>query len=91
MNGSFYKIFAVLMVMALLMTGCQVEKQPTKIGEIGVGDQPSDEEPFSRPRKLFTKLGISSALTMRFSSYWVGINRQGEILIPPMKERSTWS
>ncbi len=36
------------MVVALLITGCQVENQPTKIGDIGVGGQVSDE-PLSQP------------------------------------------
>jgi len=44
MKRSTINIFAVIMLLALLITGCQVEKQPTKIGDIGVSDQTSNEE-----------------------------------------------
>jgi hypothetical protein len=44
MRRSTINIFAVIMILALLITGCQVEKQPTKIGDIGVSDQTSNEE-----------------------------------------------
>lgn len=57
MKGSIYKTFAVFIVLALFMTGCQVEKQPTKIGDIGVGDQPSNEETPQIPHEVIYEVG----------------------------------
>jgi hypothetical protein len=57
MNVSFYKASAVLMILTMLMTGCQFEKQPTKIGEIGVGDQASNEETPQIPQEVIYEVG----------------------------------
>jgi hypothetical protein len=57
MVESFYRFFTFLMVVALLMTGCQVEKQPTKIGEIGAGDLPSDEGPSQSLQETMYEVG----------------------------------
>lgn len=57
MKGSFYKTFAVFMVLALFMAGCQMEKQPTKIGDIGVGDRPSSEETPQTSQEVIYEVG----------------------------------
>jgi len=49
MNRRTFRFFAILIILSLFLTGCQMDKQPTKIGDIGVGDQPASEE---TPRTL---------------------------------------
>ena len=57
MRRSTINIFAVIMILALLITGCQVEKQPTKIGDIGVSDQTSNEETPHTPQEVIYEVG----------------------------------
>jgi hypothetical protein len=57
MRRSTINIFAVFMILALLITGCQIEKQPTKIGDIGVSDQTSNEETPHSPQEVIYKVG----------------------------------
>ncbi len=57
MKRSTINIFAVIMFLALLITGCQVEKQPTKIGDIGVSDQISNEETPHTPQEVIYEVG----------------------------------
>jgi len=57
MKRSTINIFAVIMLLALLITGCQVEKQPTKIGDIGVSDQTSNEETPLTPQEVIYEVG----------------------------------
>ncbi|RLD05842.1 MAG: hypothetical protein DRI65_08035 [Chloroflexota bacterium] len=57
MKRSTINIFAVIMILALLITGCQVEKQPTKIGDIGVSDQTSYEETPHTPQEAIYEVG----------------------------------
>ena len=57
MNRSTFKIFTVIAILALLITGCQVEKQPTKIGDIGVSDQTSNEETPHTPQEVIYEVG----------------------------------
>jgi len=57
MKRSTINIFAVIMILALLITGCQVEKQPTKIGDIGVSDQTSNEETPLTPQEVIYEVG----------------------------------
>ena len=57
MNRSAFSIFAAAMIMTFIMTGCQVEKQPTKIGDIGVSDQTSDEETPQTPLEVIYEVG----------------------------------
>ena len=57
MNRSTFKIFTVIVILALLITGCQVEKQPTKIGDIGVSDQTSNEETPHTPQEVIYEVG----------------------------------
>jgi len=57
MNRSTFSIFTAVMILTLIMTGCQVEKQPTKIGEIGAGDQTSNEETPQTPLEVIYEVG----------------------------------
>ena len=57
MNRSTFSIFAAGMILALLITGCQAENQPTKIGDIGVSDQTSNEETPHTPKELIYEVG----------------------------------
>ncbi len=57
MRRSTINIFAVFMILALLITGCQIEKQPTKIGDIGVSDQTSNEETPYTPQEVIYEVG----------------------------------
>ncbi len=57
MRRSTINIFAVIMFLTLLITGCQVEKQPTKIGDIGVSDQTSNEETPHTPQEVIYEVG----------------------------------
>ena len=57
MRRSTFNIFAGFMVLALLITGCQVEKQPTKIGDIGISDQTSNEETPRIPQEVIYEVG----------------------------------
>jgi len=57
MNRSTFSIFTAVMILTLIMTGCQVEKQPTKIGEIGAGDQNSNEETPQTPLEVIYEVG----------------------------------
>lgn len=57
MRRSTINIFAVFMILALLITGCQIEKQPTKIGDIGVSDQTSNEETPHTPQEVIYEVG----------------------------------
>ena len=57
MRCSTINIFAVITILALLITGCQVEKQPTKIGDIGVSDQTSNEETPHTPQEVIYEVG----------------------------------
>jgi len=50
-------IFTVNIILALIMAGCQVEKQPTKIGDIGVGDQISSEDTPDTPQEVIYEVG----------------------------------
>ena len=57
MRRSTFTIFAVIMILALLITGCQIEKQPTKIGDIGVSDQTTNEETPHTPQEVIYEVG----------------------------------
>ena len=57
MRRSTINIFAVIIILTLLITGCQVEKQPTKIGDIGVSNQTSDEETPHTPQEVIYEVG----------------------------------
>jgi hypothetical protein len=57
MRRSTINIFAVIMILALLITGCQIEKQATKIGDIGVSDQTSNEETPHTPQEVIYEVG----------------------------------
>ena len=57
MKRSTINIFAVIMLLALLIPGCQVEKQPTKIGDIGVSNQTSNEETPHTPQEVIYEVG----------------------------------
>ena len=57
MKRSTINIFTAIMILALLITGCQVEKQPTKIGDIGVSDQTSNEETPHAPQEAIYEVG----------------------------------
>ena len=57
MNRKTHKLFAVFMILALFITGCQIEKQPTKIGDIGVSDQPSSGDPAQIPQETIYEVG----------------------------------
>jgi len=57
MKRTTINIFAIIMILALLITGCQVEKQPTKIGDIGVSDQTSNEETPHTPQEVIYEVG----------------------------------
>ena len=57
MRRSTFNIIAVFMIVALLITGCQVEKQPTKIGDIGISDQTSNEETPRIPQEVIYEVG----------------------------------
>jgi len=57
MERSAINIFAVIMILALLITGCQVEKQPTKIGDIGVSDQTFNEDTPHTPQEVIYEVG----------------------------------
>jgi hypothetical protein len=57
MRRSTINIFAVFMILTLLITGCQIEKQPTKIGDIGVSDQTSNEETPHTPQEVIYEVG----------------------------------
>jgi len=57
MDRSSFKMFALMVVLALFITGCQVEKQPTKIGDIGVVDQTSIEDTPQTPEEIIYEVG----------------------------------
>jgi len=57
MNRSPFKIFASVMILAFFLTGCQMEKQPTKIGDIGAVDQTSGEDTSQVPQEVIYEVG----------------------------------
>ena len=57
MRRSTFNIFVVIMILVLLITGCQIEKQPTKIGDIGVSDQTSNDETPHTPQEVIYEVG----------------------------------
>ena len=44
MNKQFYKLIPAAFVLILILTGCQMEKQPKKIGDLGTGRETTAEE-----------------------------------------------
>ncbi len=57
MKRSYTNIFATVIILTLLLTGCQVENQPTKIGDIGVGDQTSSADTPLPPQEVIYEVG----------------------------------
>jgi len=57
MNHTIFKKYAYLIVITLFLTGCQVEKQPTKIGVIGANAQPSSEEASQTTQEVIYEIG----------------------------------
>jgi hypothetical protein len=57
MNRSPIRIFALLIILALFLTGCQIEKQPTKIGDIGVGDQDPSGDTLQTAQEVIYEVG----------------------------------
>jgi len=57
MNRKALIFFGLFTILALFLTGCQVEKQPTKIGDIGVVDQPSSDEAPLTPQEIIYEVG----------------------------------
>ncbi len=57
MNCRTFSIFAIFISLSLLLTGCQVEKQPTKIGNIGVSNQSASEETPRTPQEVIYEVG----------------------------------
>ncbi len=57
MNRSAIRNFALLIILALFLTGCQIEKQPTKIGDIGVGDQDPSGDTLQTAQEVIYEVG----------------------------------
>jgi len=57
MNRRTFSIFTIFIILALFLTGCQVKKQPTKIGNIGVSDQSAGEETPKTPQEVIYEVG----------------------------------
>lgn len=57
MNRILYKVFAAILALTLFSAGCQVEKQPTKIGDIGVSDGTSSEDPAQATQEVIYEVG----------------------------------
>ena len=57
MNRYTIRIFALLIILALFSTGCQIEKQPTKIGDIGVGDQDPSGDTLQTAQEVIYEVG----------------------------------
>ncbi|MCD6425494.1 MAG: DUF4352 domain-containing protein [Anaerolineales bacterium] len=57
MNRRTFKFFVIFIILALYMTGCQIDKQPTKIGDIGVSDQSASKETPRTPQEVIYEVG----------------------------------
>lgn len=57
MNRKTFRIFAIFIILGLFLTGCQVEKQPTKIGDIGISDQSTNGETPGTPQEVIYEVG----------------------------------
>ena len=57
MNPTPIKIISVIIILALITAGCQVEKHPTKIGDIGVSEQTSSEDSPQKTQEIIYEVG----------------------------------
>ena len=57
MNRRPFKFCGLFIILTLFLTGCQMDKQPTKIGDIGVDDQPSSDETPRTPQEVIYEVG----------------------------------
>lgn len=57
MKRSTFRKIACFLAMTVFLTGCQIEKQPTKIGDIGANNQASSEETSQNPQEVIYEVG----------------------------------
>jgi hypothetical protein len=57
MKGTIYIKFTVFILLGLFLTSCQIERQATKIGDIGAAEQSSSVEPSQPPPETNYQVG----------------------------------